>query len=166
MLNVFLEIRKLLPSLNKKRITWRMIVRAVNKLKAKLFCIPMQLDGYFIPPEISRSGRPEIYVNARLAEDLQIATAVHELKHARFDTLAGSVLYSFREAWTTATRRHLEKWRQYEYEACAMGALALLPKQKLKHAGRGLFDPEDDFLDEIWRIRFDLRERFPALDRA
>jgi hypothetical protein len=89
MLNIFLEMKKLLPSLNKKRITWRMVVR-----------------------------------------------------------------------------RHLEKWRQYEYEACAMGALALLPRPKLKYASRGLFDPEDEFMDEIWRIRFDLRERFPVIDKA
>ena len=134
-----------------------MIKRACNKINALLFCIPLKLDGYFIPSELSGSGKPEIYVSSRLSEDLQIATAVHEIKHAVFDYPLESILFSYRREWTIAARRQFEEYRRYEYEACAMGSLALLPEIKLKRASRGLFDEDDEFIADVWLIRLDLR---------
>lgn len=134
-----------------------MIKRACNKIGALLFCIPLKLDGYYIPPELSESGKPEIYVNSKLSEDLQIATAVHEIKHAAFDYPLESILFSYRKEWTNAARRELETLRRYELEACAMGSLALIYEEKLKHASRGLFDEDDEFIADVWVIRLNLR---------
>lgn len=157
---IYGKLRELLPSLNRRRITWRMIQRANRKLGALLFNIPLQLDGYFVPASLSESGKPEIYINSNLSEDLQIATTVHEVKHAALDQPLGKVLFSFRGEWTTAARREIEEYRRYEFEACAMGAIALLPEKKLRHASHGLFDPEDEFIEDVWRIRLILREQY------
>ncbi len=73
MKTVYKRMRELFPSLNKNRITWRMVASACKKVGALLFNIPLRLDGYFVPSELSESGKPEIYVNSRLPEDLQIA---------------------------------------------------------------------------------------------
>lgn len=158
MIRIYQELKKYLPSLNRRRITWQMVQRACKKIGALLFNIPLRLDGYFVPAELTLSGKPEIYVNARLSEDLQIATAVHELKHAVFDNATTKISFSIRGEWTTAARREFEEHRRYEYEACAMGAISLLPKNKLRFASRGLFEPEDEFLDDVWRIRLNCRE--------
>ena len=155
---IYGRLKEFLPSLNRRKITWRMIQRACRRLGAKLFNIPLRLDGYFVPANLSESGLPEIYVNSRLAENLQIATSVHEIKHAVFDTAKRSILFSYRAEWTVAARRELEEYRRYEFEACAMGAIALLPEKKLKHASRGFFDLEDEFIEDVWRIRLLLRE--------
>lgn len=157
---VFDRMKILFPSLNKKRITWLMVVRAVNKLEAKLFCLPLRLDGYFIPAGISVSGKSEIYVNSKLPENIQIATAVHEVKHAAFDTSIGEILFSFRKDWTIANRRKLERHQHHEFEACAVASIALLPEKKLEKASRNLFDEEDEFLSNIWKIRLFTREKF------
>jgi hypothetical protein len=34
----------------------------------------------------------------------------------------------------------------------------LLPLPKLRHASLGLFDADDEFIAEVWRIRLILRE--------
>lgn len=137
-----------------------MIKRACNKIGARLFCIPLKLDGYYIPPELSESGKPEIYVSSRLSEDLQIATAVHEIKHAVFDYPLESILFSYRREWTIAARWELEKHRRYELEACAMGAVALITEKRLEHASRGLFEVDDEFIADVWAIRLALRSDF------
>lgn len=160
MILIFQKLKDLLPSLNKRRITWRMIHRACRQLKALIFNIPLRLDGYFVPASLSVSGQPEIYINSCLSENLQIATAVHEIKHAVLDYPIEQILFSFRGEWTAAALRQLEERRRYEFEACAMGALALLPEKKLERASRGLFDTEDEFLDDIWRIRLHLRQMY------
>jgi hypothetical protein len=160
MILIYERMKNLLPSLNRRRITWRMIVRAVNKLGAKLFCLPLRLDGYFVPSSISESGKPEIYINSRLSDDLQIATAVHEIKHGAFDFDLGVVLFSYRREWTAAARRGWDQYHKFEFEACAMGAMALLPETKLKHASRGLFDETDEFLEDLWKIRLYTRENY------
>lgn len=150
---VFEKLKEYLPSLNRRRITWRMIQRACRKLGAMLFNVPLRLDGYFVPAIMSESGQPEIYVNSNLSEDLQIATAVHEIKHAAIDAPLNRILFSFREEWTAAARREIDEYQKYEFEACAMGAISILPEKKLKRASRGLYDPEDEFIEDVWRIR-------------
>lgn len=134
-----------------------MVRSACKKIGALLFCVPLSLDGYFVPPGLSESGKTEIYVNSRLSEDLQIATAVHEIKHAAFDYPLEEILFSYRGEWTIAARYQMEKYRRYEYEACAMGALALITEPRLKHASRGLFDVDDEFIADVWLIRLDVR---------
>jgi Zn-dependent peptidase ImmA (M78 family) len=156
MRQIFEGMQKILPSLNKKRITWRMIAIAKNKVGALLFCVPLKKDGYFVPSDASESGKPEIYINSNLSEDIQIATSVHELKHAIFDS-DRSILFSNRKDWTQAARREKEEFDNFEFQACAMGALSLIPEIKLKHASRGLFDVEDEFIDDVWQIRLKLR---------
>jgi Zn-dependent peptidase ImmA (M78 family) len=153
-------MRKYLPSLNRRPITWRMIVRAARKLSAQVFCIPLKLDGYFVPAHLSLSGQPEIYVNSRLSEVRQIATAVHELAHTILHFALDRVLYSYRADWTVAARRTAERLVYYEQEACAFGAIALLPERKLRFASFGLFDPDDEFMHDIWRIRLQLRAMY------
>lgn len=160
MKQILKRLRKYLPSLNKKRITWRMVERACRKLNALLYCIPLRLDGYYVPSELSESGKDEIYVNSNLSEERQIATAVHEIKHCAFDYPIGQILFSYRKEWTEAARRQLDEHRRYELEACAMGAVSILPVAKLKKASRGLFDTEDEFLDDLWSIRLRLRHEF------
>ncbi len=146
-------MRELLPSLNKKRITWQIIKKTWNKIVALLFLVLLRLDGYFIPPGRSKSGKPEIYVSSRLSADLQIATAVHEIKDAVFDNPLESILFSYRSKWATAARRHLGKHRRHEYEPCTMGALTLITELRLRHASRGLFDEDDEFITDAWTIR-------------
>ena len=160
MLLIYKKLKELFPSLNKRKITWRMISRACKKIGARLFCIPLRLDGYFVPAKLSESGAPEIYVNSNLSEDMQIATAVHEVKHAAFDQPRGAILFSYRGEWTAAARREIDELRRFEYEACAMGAIALITEKKLKHASRGLFDVDDEFIEDVWRIRMHVREAF------
>ncbi len=158
MVLIFKRLQEFLPSLNKRKITWRMIIRACRKIGAKLFCIPLKLDGYFIPETLSESNKPEIYVNANLSEDLQIATAVHEMKHAIFDTNFNSILFSYRQEWSYATNKIISERRKHELEACAMGAMALITERKLEKATRGLFDIDDEFIEQIWKIRLSVRE--------
>jgi hypothetical protein len=158
MVTTYQRLKELFPSLNRRRITWRMVQRAARKLDAPLFCRPLKLDGYFVPAGASLSGRPEIYVNVRLSEDLQIATAVHEIKHAAFDRAPGRILFSHRREWTRAARRELEQHDRAEFEACAMAVLALLPVPRLRRASLGLFEADDEFIVDLWRIRLDVRE--------
>lgn len=158
MKTTFLLMKKLIPFFNRRRVTWQRIEKACRKLKALLFCKPLNFDGYFVPPDISASGKPEIYVNCKLSEDRQIATAVHELKHSLLDSSRNKMLFSFRKDWTVAARREWEEEQKFEVEACAMGAIALLPEKKIRNASRGLFDEEDEFIEDIWKIRLYTRE--------
>jgi Zn-dependent peptidase ImmA (M78 family) len=151
---------QILPNLNKKKITWRNIAKACKAVNAEIYNIPLNFDGYFVPLQNSLSHQNEIYINSNLCESHQIATAVHELKHAVIDTAIGEILFSYRHDWTTADRQQIEQFQHYEFEACAISAIAILPAKDLHHATRDLFEIEDEFADNLWRIRMFTREKY------
>lgn len=153
-------MREIFPLLNKRCITEEMVLGACKKLDTLIFFFPLNLDGYFVPISVSPSGKQEIYVNSQLSPVRRIATAVHEIKHAALDVSSNSVLRSHHHGLTVSLRRDQELLHAAEYEAYAMSALAVIPEPKLIKAERGLFDPEDEFLEDLWTIRAELQTSY------
>lgn len=157
MIQTFHKMREIFPLLNKRAITEEMVQRAAKALDTHIFYLPLNLDGYFVPRSVAPSGKQEIYINARLSPERQIAAAVHEIKHAAVDISSNAVLRSHHHGLTVSLRRDRDSLQAAEYGAYAMSAIALIPEPKLIKASRGLFDPEDEFLEDLWRIRVELQ---------
>lgn len=143
-------MREIFPVLNKRIITESMVRKACARLDTSLFYRPLNLDGYFVPKSIA--GRQEIYINSRLSSEWQIVTAVHEIKHAALDIESDRVL--------TSHHHGLKNSKGAEFEAYAISSIALLPEPKLIGASRGLFDAEDEFLTDLWRIRLRVHDLY------
>lgn len=146
-------MRELFPVLNERVITEPMVRRACKKLATDIFYRPLNLDGYFVPQSISLSGKQEIYINSRLTTTRQMVTAVHEIKHAALDVESDRILTSHHRGLAQATQGA-------EFDAYAISSIALIPEPRLVRASRGLFDVEDEFLDDLWRIRLKVHELF------
>lgn len=153
MIQTFQRMRELFPVLNRRAVTDAMVRRACKRLDTLLFYQPLRLDGYFVPASVSASGQQEIYVNSRLTPAGQLVAAVHEVKHAALDVEADRVLASSHKGLATAKHGP-------EFDAYAISAIALIPESKLINASRGLFDVEDEFLTDLWRVRLKVHDLY------
>lgn len=156
MISTFQRMRELFPELNRYSVTEKMVRRASRSLDTPIFYEPLNLDGYFIPASISLTGKQAIYLNSKATIERQIASAVHEMTHAAVHTSSGSILCSHRLGLTDALYRDRERLRSLEFDAYAISAIALIPLQKLMRASRGLFEAEDEFIEDLWQLRIQI----------
>lgn len=157
---IFERMKAIFPRLNQLPVTLNRIKTAARENHVELFFTEMKYDGAFFPASVSASGKPEIFINNTLSEKRQIGTGVHEFSHMGGHSRLNRVLYSCHRTWNFDEKQEIFLRRKHEFEAHAMGALALFPAPRLHKGAFDLWDEFDDYLLEVWRLRIYLRKTY------